>query len=172
MENDFLRDAGVKVLGTRLRRLFERLNGNVTELYRRELGFEQRWFALGMLLNERGPIDSGQAASLLGQSHVAIVQVVKAMVKAELIERRSHSEDRRRKILHLTPFGISQIAKANAISRTVQLAAEGLLDEAAPGFMEALDALDDALEKQNFASRIESKINGKSNDNALASTNS
>ncbi len=158
------------MLGTRLRRLFERLNGNVTALYREELGFEQRWFALGMLLREQGAIDSGTAASMLGQSHVAVVQVVKAMEKADLIERKSHSSDRRRKMLHLTPFGSSQLAKADAISDQVQLAAESLLDEAAPGFMNMVDALDDALEKRDFALRIEDTLKGRTISNDYANT--
>lgn len=165
MSRDYLRDAGVKVLGTRLRRLFERLNGNVTELYRQELGFEQRWFALGMLLHERGSIDSAQAASKLGQSHVAVVQVVKAMEKAKLINRQPHPEDRRRKIIELTPFGSAQLTKADAISCNVQAAAENLLEEAAPEFMRMLDSLDQALESQDFSSRINDIISGRANGN-------
>lgn len=41
---DFLQSLGVSALGSRLRRLFETLNGAVTDLYRAELEFEQRWF--------------------------------------------------------------------------------------------------------------------------------
>jgi DNA-binding MarR family transcriptional regulator len=155
MENDYLRDAGIKTLGTRIRRLFERLNSNVTEVYRRELDFEQRWFALGMLLKDRGPMNSRDATKKLGQSHVAMVQVVRAMEKAGLLERKTDTNDARSKILHLTPTGAEKLEQVSAISRVVDQAAEALLMEAAPDFLKQLDALDDALDRLSFAERIE-----------------
>lgn len=155
MENDYLRESGIKTLGTRLRRLFERLNSNVTEVYRRELGFEQRWFALGMLLNEHGPMNSRDATKMLGQSHVAMVHVVRAMENASLLERKADPRDARSKILHLTAMGSEKLKEVSAISRVVDRAAEALLAEAAPDFLKQLDALDDALDRLNFAERIE-----------------
>lgn len=155
MKNDYLRDSGIKTLGTRIRRLFERLNGNVTEVYRRELGFEQRWFALGMLLNDRGPMNSRDATKMLGQSHVAMVQVVRAMEKAGLLERKADTRDARSKILHLTAAGSEKLEQVSAVSQIVDWAAEALLAEAAPDFLKQLDALDDALDRSNFAERIE-----------------
>jgi len=155
MENDYLRESGIKTLGTRIRRLFERLNSNVTEVYRRELGFEQRWFALGMLLAEHGPMNSRDATKMLGQSHVAMVQVVRAMEKASLLERKADPRDARSKILHLTAAGSEKLEQVSAISRVVDQAAEALLAEAAPDFLKQLDALDDALDRSTFAERIE-----------------
>ena len=62
MTSDYLRSSGITTLGSRVRRLFERLNGSISELYRNELGFEQRWFALGMLLFDHGPMKIGRAS--------------------------------------------------------------------------------------------------------------
>ncbi len=155
MKNDYLRDSGITTLGTRIRRLFERLNSNVTEVYRRELGFEQRWFALGMLLNERGPMNSRDAVKMLGQSHVAMVQVVRAMEKAGLLERKADASDARSKILHLTAAGSEKLDQVSAISRIVDQAAADLLEEAAPDFLKQLDGLDDALDRLSFADRID-----------------
>lgn len=155
MENDYLRNSGIKTLGTRIRRLFERLNGNVTELYRRDLGFEQRWFALGMLLADHGPMNSRDATKMLGQSHVALVQVVRAMEKAGLLERKADDRDARSKILHLTAAGSAKLEQVSVLSQVVDQAAEALLREAAPDFLKQLDALDDALDQMSFAERIE-----------------
>lgn len=154
MENDYLRASGITTLGSRVRRLFERLNGNVSELYRSELGFEQRWFALGMLLADHGPLNSGQASKRLGQSHVAMVQVVSAMVKAGLVERKQDPQDGRSKTLHLTARGLDVLGRVRIISARVDRAASALIDEAAPDFLEQLDALDDALDRICFADRI------------------
>lgn len=142
------------MLGTRLRRLFERLNSSVSDQYRERLDFEQRWFALGNLLFDHGPLDTVQAASALGQSHVAVVQVAKPMEKAGLLERKPDKTDRRRKMLGLTAAGRAKMTEVQVISRIVQSAAEKLLAEAAPDLMVQLDALDDALDKAGFADRI------------------
>lgn len=149
------------MLGTRIRRLFERLNGSVSEQYRERLGFEQRWFALGNLLADHGPLDTVQAASALKQSHVAIVQVAKAMEQAGLLERMSDPQDRRRKTLGLTDAGFTRMAEVRNMSDRVQSAAELLLAEAAPGFMAQLDALDDALDRSEFADRIAASLTEK-----------
>lgn len=154
MTDDYLRRSGVTTLGTRIRRLFERLNGNVADIYRNELGFEQRWFALAMLLDDYGPMQSGEAVNRLGQSHVAIVQVVRGMEKAGLLERKAHPSDGRSKTLHLTDDGKRSIARVREISAVVDQAALALLQEASPDFLDQLDALDDALERISFADRI------------------
>ena len=146
------------MLGTRIRRLFERLNGSVSEQYREHLGFEQRWFALGNLLADYGPLDTVQAASALKQSHVAVVQVAKAMELAGLLERMPDRADRRRKMLGLSEAGVTRMSEVRDMSDRVQSAAELLLEEAAPGFMAQLDALDDALDRCEFADRIAASL--------------
>ena len=142
------------MLGTRIRRLFERLNGSVSEQYREKLDFEQRWFALGNLLADHGPMDTAEAAQSLGQSHVAVVQVARAMEQAGLLVRRPDPVDRRRKMLDLSEVGAARMTEVRKLSDCVQSAAEQLLYEAAPGFMTQLDALDDALDECSFADRI------------------
>ena len=101
---------------------------------------------------------------MLGQSHVAIVQVVSAMAKAGLLERRQDPEDGRIRMLHLTGEGRAIMERVRGISAQVDRAAAALLDEAAPGFLEQLDALDDALDRSSFAERIVRTTMGKRNE--------
>ncbi|MEM1050613.1 MAG: MarR family transcriptional regulator [Pseudomonadota bacterium] len=169
MPDDFLRERGVQTLGTRLRRLFERINGSVADLYRHQLGFEQRWFALGMLLYKRGSLEVGTAAQQLGQSHVAVIQVVNAMEAAGLVERVPSQKDRRRRLLALTPVGMTRLKQVEGVSSRVEAAAQALINEAAPEFLEMIDALDDALEQRDFASRIADAFAGRSMDDCDSS---
>ena len=62
---DFLQSLGISALGSRVRRLFETLNAPVAELYRSELEFEQRWFALTLLLADKGALSVQACASAL-----------------------------------------------------------------------------------------------------------
>ncbi|MGB3626490.1 MAG: MarR family transcriptional regulator [Henriciella sp.] len=153
--DDFLKELGVTALGTRLRRLLERLNGPVTQLYRDELGFEQRWFALLQLLGARGEVRMGEAASALGVSHVAIVHAVTEMTRKGLVEKRADKADRRVSLIALSDGGRDVLARVRALSGRVDEAALGLLAEAAPDFMTSLNRLDEALETTGFAERLE-----------------
>ncbi|MEM5516114.1 MarR family transcriptional regulator [Henriciella sp. AS95] len=154
-DDDFLKRLGVSALGTRLRRLLERLNGPVTQLYRDELGFEQRWFALLQLLGDRGEVRMGEAASALGVSHVAIVHSVTEMTRKGLVEKRADEADRRVSLIALSDAGQDVLSRVRTVSRRVDMAAKALLEEAAPDFMTSLDRLDTALEAKGFAARIE-----------------
>ncbi|MEM9502172.1 MAG: MarR family transcriptional regulator [Pseudomonadota bacterium] len=153
-QDDFLQQLGVSALGSRLRRLFEALNVSVSDAYRTELGFEQRWFALTLLLKERPDISVQQAADALGTSHVAVIQVAKAMEVRGLLERRKSEDDGRVALLSLTEEG-QQVARAlQQISSRVDQAAKALLDEAAPGFLDNLTNLENALRKTPFKDRL------------------
>ncbi|MEO0688936.1 MAG: MarR family transcriptional regulator [Pseudomonadota bacterium] len=154
VEDDFLQQLGISALGSRLRRLFEALNVSVSDAYRTELGFEQRWFALTRLLEKHADISVQQAADALGTSHVAVTQVVKAMETRGLLERCKSHDDARVVLLSLTEEG-KQVADAvKQISRRVDQAAMALLDEAAPGFLDNLTNLENALRDTPFKDRL------------------
>ncbi|MEO0882843.1 MAG: MarR family transcriptional regulator [Pseudomonadota bacterium] len=151
---DFVRDLGVTALGTRLKRLFDRLNEPVTALYRQQLGFEQRWFALTLFLEHHGPSTIGAAAKALGQSHAAVVQVVNAMLAAGLVARQKNPKDKRSSVITLTADGQDIAAQVRMLSQDVDRAAHALLKEAAPDLVDALDQLDLALSRRSFHLRL------------------
>lgn len=153
-EDDFLQHLGVSALGSRLRRLFEALNVSVSDAYRKELGFEQRWFALTLLLKKRSDISVQQAADALGTSHVAVTQVVKAMEARDLLKRCKSDEDARIVLLSLTGEGERVADAVKQISSRVDQAATALLDEAAPGFLDNLTNLENALCETPFKDRL------------------
>ncbi|MEM9668394.1 MAG: MarR family transcriptional regulator [Pseudomonadota bacterium] len=152
---DYLQSLGISALGSRLRRLFENLNGAVSQLYRDELGFEQRWFSLTLLLEERGSISIQSAADLLGTSHVSILQIAKAMEAEGLLKRRKSDKDRRLVLLSLSTKGLKTAERVHEISHRVDAAAGALLDEAAPNFIENLTRLENALGHKSFSNRLE-----------------
>ena len=151
---DFLQLLGVSALGSRLRRLFEALNGAVTELYRAELGFEQRWFSLTLLLAKNSPASVQACARGLKTSHAAILQTADAMERAGLLERRKDDGDRRVTLLSLTEAGRRKAEGIKPISAQVDRAAGALIAEAAPDFIASLTALENALRERPFAARL------------------
>lgn len=155
---DYLQSLGVSALGTRLRRLFEALNNSVAALYRDELGFEQRWFALTWLLADRGPMSVQGAANALGSSHVAVLQVAKAMAAKGLLERSGDPSDGRVVLLSLSRDGRAVAVRVERISHRVDLAASALLQQAAPDFIDALTNMENALRAAPFDQRLDDVV--------------
>lgn len=153
-EVDYLQSLGISALGTRIRRLFENLNVPVSQIYRESLSFEQRWFALTRLLDERDNLSVQSAADALGASHVSVLQVVKGMEGAGLLSRMKSTEDRRSTVLSLTEEGRRVAIEVRHISRQVDQAAFELLEEAAPQFLDSLLNLERALQRRSFAERL------------------
>ena len=151
---DYLQSIGISALGTRLRRLFESLNGAVTQLYREELGFEQRWFAMTLLLEDRGAMSVKSVAEALGTSHVSVLQVAKAMETEGLLERSQSHVDGRVVLLSLSSKGIRTAGYVHEISQRVDKAASALLKESAPDFIENLTKLENAIRDEPFADRL------------------
>ncbi|MEM1037199.1 MAG: MarR family transcriptional regulator [Pseudomonadota bacterium] len=154
-KDDYLQELGISALGTRLRRLFEMLNTPVSALYREFADFEQRWFALLMYLSEIHSCSIQVAASALGQSHVSILKAAKDLEAAGFIERRADPSDKRITRLALTALGQTKVGRVKQISACVDDAASNLITSIAPDFLGNLEALEDALRKESFASRLD-----------------
>jgi len=153
---DIFEKQGARAFGTRLRRLFEVLNQGVSSAYAAAgVDFEPRWFGLFTLVGEQSEIDIGTAAKVLGQSHVAVVQVANALQSRGLIRRVPSKTDRRSRALQITAKGRALAAKLGPLWDQVAGATEALLAEAAPHFLQELDALDAALVRRAFAERIQ-----------------
>jgi MarR family transcriptional regulator, organic hydroperoxide resistance regulator len=154
-ETDFLARQGARAFSTRLRRLYEALNQGVADAYREAgIAFEPRWFGLMTLLRSRSNVEIGEAAAVLGQSHVAVVQVANALESQKLLRRTASRTDKRRRALAMTPKGAALCARLDPLWDIVQRATDELLREAAPHFLEHLDALDAALARVPLDERI------------------
>ncbi|MGD0144970.1 MAG: MarR family transcriptional regulator [Rhizomicrobium sp.] len=154
-EADFLTRQGARALSTRLRRLYEALNQGVAAAYREAgIAFEPRWFGLMTLMRSRSSVEIGEAAAVLGQSHVAVVQVANALESRRLIRRTASRADKRRRALAITAKGEALCVRLDPLWDVVQRATDELLHEAAPRFLEQLDALDAALMRMPLDRRI------------------
>jgi len=157
--NNFARKQGAGAFGTRLRRLSERLDRSVANVYE-ELGvtFSPRWFPVVRLLATEGPKGITELAKDIGLSHVAISQVSKALIANEICDRSTDPNDQRRNVLRLTPKGKRLTKKLEPVWGAVQDATEDLLGSAAPSFLEGLNNLDAALDQRDMKDRIEARL--------------
>jgi len=157
--SDFVRDKGPRLLGTRIRRLSETIDRAVGEIYRElDVRFEPRWAALLNLLTQEECVTVTTAASLLGQSHVAVVQTSNMLVKEKLVESAVDAEDRRKRNLRLTKSGRRLVKHLEPVWRAIAAESEALLSNDAPRLLEQIKLLENALAARPLADRFRARL--------------
>ncbi len=90
-------------LGSRLRRLSDRLIADVVEIYQaRGIPLHPTFFPLFNLLHSEGPMSVTGASQLLGVSHPAVSKIARNMLAQGWLSKTSDPADERRQLLALT----------------------------------------------------------------------
>lgn len=155
---DFVRRQAARAFGTRLRRLSERLDREVQEIYRAaDERFEPRWFAVVAALAE-SPATVGELAGRIGVTHAAISQVRSTLIAEGLVRSVEDAADLRRRRLELTEHGQATVARLEPLWNALAEVTSELLATAAPVLLEELDSLEAALGAEPLTSRVRARL--------------
>ncbi|RFS14700.1 bifunctional helix-turn-helix transcriptional regulator/GNAT family N-acetyltransferase [Emticicia sp. C21] len=100
---DLISDLGALALGSRLKRLSDRMMKSVSEIYRNSgVDFESKWFPLFYLLSKEGEKGIMEIAEILNISHPGVIQIAKEMEKEGWIVSEKSGRDARKRHLKLT----------------------------------------------------------------------
>lgn len=156
--SNYIREAGGSAIGARLRHLSERIDREATQIYEDAgISFQQRWFGVLNLLNNRGPMSVGELAEQLQIRHVSVSQTRSSLEKAGLLASQRDDRDSRRRILSLSPKAEALISKMQPYWDSMADAARDL-DQEAGNVVQALNALDEALDRQSLAARVDDNL--------------
>jgi DNA-binding MarR family transcriptional regulator len=114
MASDVVAELGYLFLGTRLKRLAERLQADAVKVHR-SAGVEVQPAEIALLaaVDRFGPMTVSEAVESLGVSQPAVTRVAAALVERGLLVAESdREEDRRQKTLKLTRSGRALVAKS------------------------------------------------------------
>lgn len=161
MVDDVVRALGYATLGSRLKRIGERLQVQTLDLAR-TLAEEAAAVDLPVpynpvlaALDRNGPLSIGEIAQALGQSQPGVTRMVNGMKAAGLVAARPAEDDRRISSIYLTPKGLALVAQ---LKRTLWPAAALAVEDACAGlegsFLDQLAQLEDALSKTPLAQRL------------------
>ena len=157
--SDFITDKGSAAFGTRLRRLSERLDRDVRELYREHgIEFEPSWYPVVASLGEIGPTSVGDLASHMRISHAAVSQIRGKLLKASLVSVREDAADHRRQVLRLTRKGQALVGRLRPLWEAIAHVTEQLNRLHAPHLLRELTALETALDEQSLIDRVSDKM--------------
>jgi len=156
---DLISELGHLALASRLRRLADTLQTDVSGIYG-ELGvdFEARWFPVLVALRDADPLPVTSLADQLGLSHQAVSQTLRLMADRGLIDESPDPTDRRRRRVNLSREGHGLCRDLDDVWDEVRAANQDLLRETGVDFLAQLDRIEAALNRESMADRVRSRL--------------
>lgn len=74
------------------------------------------WMAVATLARQNEPMNQKELAQVLGLEDATVVPIIERLVKQQLVERFQPAEDRRKRLLLVTPKGIELFKKLSVES--------------------------------------------------------
>ncbi|MCJ8319302.1 MAG: GNAT family N-acetyltransferase [Colwellia sp.] len=154
MTNDFLDELAELALGSRLKRLSERLITDAAQVYKYcGHDVQPKWFTLLALLDKKQQVSIVDAAQLLGLTQPAISQFSKELIAKGLVISTLSDTDSRKKFLSLSEQGKVAVLAMQPMWQAVDSAAKQLCNEAGVGFFESVKNFEKALSQQSLLQR-------------------
>lgn len=144
------------MLGSRLRRLSERLLSDVARIYRSvEIDFEAPWFPLFYLLKHRGTITVSELAREVEITQSGASQMVTMLEKKGLVRTDSDPADKRIRTVSFTPEGEALCAEVQPVWKALSASTQGLLGERqhSAHLLSAFDELEAGLDDKGLHGR-------------------
>ena len=141
-------------LGTLLRAVLAQLEPAVEQSYSAaDPRLRSRYYPIlrHLLIHEQASV--GQIAAAVGVSQPAITQTIRQMADVDLLDVRPGA-DRRARNVRLSAAGLDMVERLRPVWRAVSAAAAGLERDSGQPIFAALEAVLDALSRQDFANRI------------------
>lgn len=156
---DLIDELGHLALASRLRRLAERLQQEVSQVYaERDLGFRARWFAVLTALGRESPQPVSGLAAALGLTHTGVAQIAAEMQRAGLVRSSGDPGDGRRRLVHLTAEGEATAGRLAPLWRGIRAATAELVAESGHDLLAAVAAVEARLAARPMDVRLRERL--------------
>lgn len=153
---DYLDTLGCLALGSRLKRLSERLGQEVAEVYATAgIEFEPKWFPVFRLLAEQQVASVTDIAALVGITHPAVNQFAQELTKAGLITSAADKADGRKRLLSLSATGKRVSEQLEPVWQALHRSLSEIFEESDFNLINAVVATERALDRKNLLARYE-----------------
>lgn len=153
---DYLDRLGSLALGSRLKRMSERLGQEVAEVYSEAgVSFEPKWFPVFRLLAEQKVASVTDVASWVGITHPAVNQIAQELTKAGLITSASDKSDGRKRLLSLSSKGKKLATELEPVWQALHCALSDLFEETELSLLNAVATAESAMDRRSLLSRYE-----------------
>lgn len=159
---DFYDQIGKVALGSRLRRLSERLTEDAAKIYALyDVALDPKWFPVFYTLSQKEEASITEIAQSIGHSHPSVSQIVKEMNKRGLVTTGKSADDARVNVVKLSAAGKQLIPKLDQQCLEVAQVVEDLLSETQHNIWRAIEEVEFLLENQSFFDRVQAARKGR-----------
>lgn len=153
---DFYTQVGKAAIGSRLRRLSDRLTEDAAKIYSLyEVAIDPKWFPVFYVLSEQEQTSVTEIAQIIGHSHPSVSQIVKEMSQQGLVTIEKDSQDARVSIVKLSDPGKQLIPNLEKQLIDVTQAVEELLSEAQYNLWKSIEETEFLLANRSFFDRVQ-----------------
>ena len=155
-ETDIITQLGYLCLGSRLKRLGERMQGSVSHvLADKNAGAQPAQLPLLIALAEDGALAIGTLSQRVGISQPGITRALVALEAEGLVRSSAEGRDRRQRVIDLTVKGQALIGELErAVFPAVEKAVEMLCRQASADFLGEIARIEEGLRKAPLDVRI------------------
>ena len=154
MSQDFLDQLGELALGSRLKRMSDRMLADAQAVYQHYgMDVQPKWFTLLALLYEKQQVPVLQASQYLGLSQPAVSQFCKQLQQRGLVEVVADAADSRKKIMQLTDEGFNTVSQMQPVWKAVRKAAEDMCKAFENDFFKSLQVFESAHQEKSLLTR-------------------
>ena len=148
--------AGFLILGSRMKRLGEKLFAQVGKVYTDQgIPFEPSWFGIFFVLYQKEQLSVSLLARTLGVSDAAVSQQIRVLLRAGLLDVRETRGDRRVRTVALSSLGLRLLRQALPVWEAMNVAVSRLLGESAmERLLKGLNGLEEAVREQPLHERM------------------
>lgn len=152
---DLIKKLGALALGSRLKRLSDRLMQDGIKIYKLAgQEFEPKWFPVYYYLAEVGPSSVTDIARGVGITHPSVNQVAKEMISKGYVAAYKDPKDKRKRVLALSSYGKSQRVLLHEVWVLIERALDELIMESGEGLLDQIEALEENLLNRSFQQRF------------------
>ena len=154
-----MRQLGALAFASRLKRLGDRLQRDVSRVYReRDFDFHARWFSVGYLLARQSPMSVTAIADTLGLTHVAVNQIAGQMARHGLVRSKRDRADKRRRLLSLTAKGRKTMTDLQTLWKTIEKCTREVIEMSGHDLLAGMTEIEKALDDRNMYDRVTNDI--------------
>ncbi|WP_428035323.1 bifunctional helix-turn-helix transcriptional regulator/GNAT family N-acetyltransferase [Amphritea sp.] len=152
---DYMKSFGSLSLGSRLKRLSDRLVQDVNQLYQSQgIQLNPTFFPLFNILHQQGSMTVTEAAERLGVSHPAISKIARKMQQEGWLSKTADPADDRRQLLALTAKSESLLEQIAPVWTAIQSYLDALIGAQQHPILESLTEFETLLQQQGFYAPI------------------
>lgn len=159
MRGDIIRKQGFSGFSCLLRRLSERIDRDLRDVYRAHgVFFDPSWYPVVTALNEHGPLSLNEIGDCTGMGAASISAVRARLVAEGLVETTQDPRDLRRQRLLLTAKGKGLVRDLDPLWSAIGKASQSLCVETAPDLLSILEVLEMALARRRMPVRVKTLL--------------